>query len=155
MRKFRFYSDGNLEIVSIPIVSREKNKNLRIWVDYQRGRRHSLHDGKFINRGYYIFFSVEEIESCALGLTSDSHNIKVFIGGVERKSKHWDMEFAELAEKIAPIIIENNFSDMDLDLENMTIHKRYGNEERLGMWSEYFKIETPQKEWLKKLKPAS
>lgn len=151
MQKIEFRDEHELNyVVSVPVINKEKTFLLRMWVAYDRGGRYSCYDYAEVKRGYYLYFSFEEpIEKYpARGLLIDGKNCRLYLGEVKRHSKGWYKDFAKLASEIMFAAIEEEFSKLVLDWENVSYQCWSGKGSGVGMYCDFYTIILPKKEWL-------
>ena len=62
MAEIRFQDNEERNcVVNVPVCNQEVPMVLRMWVAYDRGHRYSQYDYSEVKRGYYLYFSLEEI----------------------------------------------------------------------------------------------
>ena len=142
--------DGFDYLVSVPVLNQDKLNVLRMWVAYDMGKRYSYYDYSEVKRGYYLYFSLEEIHKdyLARSLSTHAENCRIFLGEVSRRSKGWHKDFAQLAEKIVLPAIQDLFPEMELDWENLSYCYWSGKGSGVGMFCDFYKILQPRETWL-------
>ena len=151
MRKIRFQDEYDRNcIFNVPILNLEKAMVLRMWVAYDRGMRCSYYDYSEVKRGYYLYFSIEEIPTDypARGLSIDGKNCRVFLGEVKRKSKGWHGDFSKLAEEIAEEVIKDRYPKLELDWEKSDVWHWSGVGSGVGMYCDFYQVVLPKLEWI-------
>ena len=142
--------DNKYYIVSVPVVGQESQLRLRMWVAYDRGNRYSYEEYREVQRGYYLYFSLEE-SSCtypARIISTRNENCRVYLGEVSRHSKKWYREFSRLAERIVLSAVEELFPNMQFAWEELYTSSWDGVGSGVGMYCDFYTILLPKKEWL-------
>lgn len=147
--RFRDVNDRNC-MVSVPVNGQEKPVVLRMWVAYDRGRRYSQYDYAEVKRGYYLYFSFEELSTDypARILSTHRDNCRVFLGEVKRRSEGWHRDFSNLAGEIAEVVIHDILAGYDLDWNNLSDCWWSGRGSGVGMFCDFYQIIMPKREWL-------
>ena len=147
--QFRDNYDGNC-VVNLPICNQEKPMVLRMWVAYDKGMRYSQYDYDKVNRGYYLYLSLEEFSTDypARCLSISGDNCRIYLGEVKRKSEGWHRDFSKLAERIAVAAIKELFSELAFDFEGMTTFYWSGRGSGVGMYCDFYRIILPKVAWL-------
>lgn len=147
--KFRDANEVNY-MVSVPVAGQDKSMVLRMWVAYDRGRRYSEYDYSEVKRGYYLYFSFEEIspDYPARILSTHRDNCRVFLGEVKRRSEGWGRDFSALAGEIVGGAIKDIFAEYDLDWEKVSSCWWSGRGSGVGMFCDFYRIVLPKKGWL-------
>lgn len=151
MAEIRFQDkDERNCVVNVPVCNQEVPMVLRMWVAYDRGHRYSQYDYSEVKRGYYLYFSLEEIarDYPARIFSINGKNCRVYLGEVKRKSKGWHRDFARLAETIAPAAMKELFSEFKFDLEQVSFRDWSGRGSGVGLYCDFYKIILPKVEWL-------
>ena len=119
--EFRDANEFNY-MVSVPVQGIDDATVLRMWVAYDKGGRYSQYDYTEVKRGYYLYFSFEELSTDypARILSSNQNNCRVFLGEVKRKSEGWSRDFSNLSGEIAISIIKEKFTDLSFDWERIS-----------------------------------
>lgn len=147
--EFRDENDFNY-VVSVPVLNQEKPILLRMWVAYDVGNRCSYCEYAYVKRGFYLYFSFEEPspDYPARILMSDTKNCRLYLGEVKRKSKGWYKDFANLAGEIVMDAIKDRFTDMSFDWEKLYYSYWSGKGTGVGLFSDFYQIVLPKKEWI-------
>jgi len=150
--EFRGVDDWN-QMISIPVLEQEKPTVLRMWVAYDKGRRCSQYDYSEVKRGYYLYFSFEEPspDYPARILNIYGNNCRVYLGEVERRSRGWHKDFADLAGKIVLTVINDIFPELKLEWDKISSCYWNGKGSGVGMFCDCYKVLLPKVEWLKAL----
>jgi len=151
MQKIEFRDTNGINyIVNVPILNQEKPMLLRMWVAYDRGRRYSQYDYSEVKRGFYLYFSLEEVSDGypARTLLIDRDNWRLYLGEVKRKSEGWYKDFSELAGEIALSAINEKFPNFSFDWSKMSFSYWSGKGSGVGLYCDFYQIFLPQKEWL-------
>ena len=151
MPKIEFRDEHELNyVVSVPVMSQEKQMLLRMWVAYDRGGRCSYYDYSEVKRGYYLYFSFEEAigDYPARGLLIDGNNCRLYLGGVKRHSQGWYRDFSQLASELLFSVIEEKFSELKIDWEKVSFQYWSGRGSGVGLYCDFFAILQPKVEWL-------
>jgi len=147
--EFRDSEDYNY-VINVPIANQDKPTVLRMWVAYDKGRRYSYYDYSEVKRGFYLYFSLEEVASDypARILSTHKANCRLFLGEVSRKSKGWYRDFAVLAEELVHPVVEERFAEFELNWEKMKGHCWSGRGSGVGMYCDLYTVITPKEKWL-------
>lgn len=146
--EFRDANEFNC-MVSVPVLGQDEKTVLRMWVAYDRGRRYSQYDYSEVKRGYYLYFSFEEISSDypARILSTHKDNCRLYLGEVKRRSEGWARDFSDLAGEIVLRVVNEIFADVILDWENLSSSHWSGRGSGVGLFCDCYRVFLPQKNW--------
>ena len=136
-------------MVSVPVLGQDEKTVLRMWVAYDRGRRYSQYDYSEVKRGYYLYFSFEEIspDYPARILSTHKDNCRLYLGEVKRRSEGWARDFSDLAGEIVLRVVNEIFADVILDWENLSSSHWSGRGSGVGLFCDCYRVFLPQKNW--------
>ena len=146
--EFRDANEFNC-MVSVPVLGQDEKTVLRMWVAYDRGRRYSQYDYSEVKRGYYLYFSFEEIspDYPARILSTHKDNCRLYLGEVKRRSEGWARDFSDLAGEIVLRVVNEIFADVILDWENLSSSHWSGRGSGVGLFCDCYRVFLPQKNW--------
>jgi len=146
--EFRDANEFNY-MVSVPVIGQDEKMVLRMWVAYDRGRRYSQYDYSEVKRGYYLYFSFEEISSDypARILSTHKDNCRLYLGEVNRRSEGWARDFSSLAAEIVCSVIKEIFADLVFDWEHLSSNRWSGRGSGVGLFCDCYRVFQPKKNW--------
>ena len=146
--EFRDANEFNY-MVSVPVLGQNEKMVLRMWVAYDRGRRYSQYDYSEVKRGYYLYFSFEEISTDypARILATHKDNCRLYLGEVKRRSEGWARDFSDLAGEIVLKVINEIFGELTFDWDHLSFSFWSGRGSGVGLFCDFYKVFLPKKEW--------